>query len=419
MSANESEHAMSALLKKATETATADTATSATLEFRTPRKALTAALKRLCAVGERKSGLKILGYIALRADASGVELRATDLGNSITVRVPAWSPQDSAGVPRIATTVQSRGGICLPAKALADIVGKLPGDMVTIRATSPTAAMIASDGVTVTIGGLRDADFPKTPDDSALAWSTIPAEGFADQLKRVLPSICLDQTRFHLNGVFMESNGTRLRCVATDGHRLTRCDVEPLTCPVLASGVIVNAKGAKLASKMLGKGSADLAFTATHAFIRHVGQTLACKLIDAQYPPYDQVIPKHYERLVTVDRKALIAAAERAELVCSKTRGLAFKIGHGELRLACDHPDLGSQSETLKAQGSCLDDGDTFTVGMNASYLIEALQAIGDRLVTLAFGDELSPVLIRSTDHAVSYSVAGAPFLVVVMPMRI
>jgi hypothetical protein len=42
---------------------------------------------------------------------------------------------------------------------------------------------------------------------------------------------------------------------------------------------------------------------------------IAVKLIDAQFPPYEQVIPKEHKKTITVDRLRLIAAPRPADVV--------------------------------------------------------------------------------------------------------
>src|SRR5690606_3243522 len=106
-----------------------------------------------------------------------------------------------------------------------------------------------------------------------------------------------------------------------------------------AGGMIIPAHAASLVRKMLDKGG-DCSIGMVRAptgvdlfVVRYMGLALAVKPIDAQFPPYMQVIPTAYKRLVTVDRAALAGALDRAALVCSSTRGVRLQASDGELTL--------------------------------------------------------------------------------------
>ncbi len=68
---------------------------------------------------------------------------------------------------------------------------------------------------------------------------------------------------------------------------------------------------------------------ATHARrARHRHSPAPDPLIDAQFPPYDQVIPRDHKKIITVDRMRLIDALRRAQLMSSETaRGGLRKLG--------------------------------------------------------------------------------------------
>lgn len=210
--------------------------------------------------------------------------------------------------------------------------------------------------------------------------------------------------------------------VATDGHRLALAERAFSTISLPRPGVIVPSKGVAVLSKLLGKGSCNIAATESHLFVQHghaTRVTVAIKTIAAQFPPYRQVIPAHGDRFVTVERKTLIAALKRAKVNSTKTRGAKLTAGDGKLVIASDHPDTGETREVLRATGLYVEGTESFSIGVNASYLLDALAQIDDKHVTIAFGGELDPMLVRSTEHACSHPPGQGPALFVIMPMRI
>ena len=135
---------------------------------------------------------------------------------------------------------------------------------------------------------------------------------------------------------------------------------------------------------------------------------MSVKLVDAKFPPYDQVIPKDNDKIVTAQRLALLDALRRVALVASdRTSGVKIELGKGALRLSTENPDLGEAHEDLAVDYV----GPALAAGFNAHYLIDALQEMGAEEVRFELGGELDPALIRP--------MAADDYLAVVMPMRI
>jgi DNA polymerase-3 subunit beta len=220
--------------------------------------------------------------------------------------------------------------------------------------------------------------------------------------------VCNDETRFHLNGVFFESDGSKVRMVSTDGHRLSKVERTLPNGPKLSAGVIIPKKGLLEIKKVLETGpSCKLSIKTPHMFVVHDDIAIAVKLIDAQFPPYEQVIPKDHKRIITVDRVRFIDALRRAQLMSSETRGVKVAATKEGMTITSDNPDLGEVREELEADY----DGEPIAIGFNPKYVVELLSQMASDQVTLALGGELDPGLIRP--------LAGDEYLGVVMPMRI
>lgn len=373
------------------------------LTLRAPTKTLASALALLARVADRKSTMPMLANVLIRSAADGATLVATDLNSYLTLRAPAW--------------FGDRGDHTVPAKQLADIVKSAPGAEVSLTRSGPSGLRIESGGVDTTLIGMPGRDFPKVPDASEATFTPIDGKEFAALLDRVLFSVCLDETRFHLNGVKLESYELGVRALTTDGHRLTLAQVPGIGGSAIGSGLILPAKAAKEIVRLIKSekgGAVSVAYRAPFLFVRVGGWEFAAKTIDAQFPPYWKVIPKDHRKLVTVDRKQLIAALKRAKAMTCDTRGVRLDASDGVLKLTSDHPDQGTVSESLAA-----DTVSNVTIGVNPKYLIEALNECDGERVTLALGGELDPVLVRAMDHAVSCTVEESPYLAVIMPMRI
>lgn len=362
------------------------------------RATLCKALRRLTSVADVKSSLTILSHVVIRASGADMLLCATDLNVTLTVRIPA-AGSDNAGM-------------CLPAASLLDMVKLLPGGEVNLR-RDESGVRLLSDKVEARMVGIPDRDFPKIPDSSEVAMVSVDADMLSEMIAGTLYAACKDGTRSHLNGALLESDGATARMVTTDGHRLVMMS-RPLGMAVIA-GRIIPSKGLQELGKMLSPGHCYVGMTASHVFVRQSGMELAVKCIDALFPPYDQVIPKDNPSTVTVDRVKLLAAAKRAAMLTSETRGvsLATDADTHELVLTCDHPEIGRMAERIDVTAMA---GRVIS-GVRPEYLVETLSHIDEAHVTLSFKGELDPILVLPASSAVK-PLKDADSIAVIMPMR-
>lgn len=346
----------------------------------------------------------------------------------------SWHGSPDLSIVHVAPSwfVHAAGTLAVNAKALADVLKTLPDADVTVRAHTATIAEISCGALTATIPCLPARDFPKLPailpDDPVLPLVKFDSGGgeFACMVDSVKASVCLDETRFHMNGALLEASPTELRMVTTDGHRLAKVESGPIPGFTLAKGLILPTKPLCEARRLVSKGvleigTLDRKGLQPYLVLRQGGTTVAIKPVDADFPSYRQVIPSDNKRLVTVDRNALKAALDRAKVICTDTRGVRLETVPNGLKLTADHPELGTASETIAAE---LNPESRFVIGANPRYLLDAIASLaltpgkGDRM-TISFGGELDPMVVRSTDCAVNWPVMESRLLVVIMPMRV
>ena len=316
--------------------------------------------------------------------------------------------------------------------------------------------------------GLPGRDFPKLPTVAASAWHRLDAVVLREVLEKIAPTISKDTTRSHLNGALLEIGDGLLRGVSTDGHRLAKVDravtttlrtdqggqkgfVLPLTgvnelLKFLPALIGKPKKGAVAAADVevalllsASAATTDKSHYTTFAWRRPNGDVVYSQKIEsAQFPPYDQVIPRDSEKCAVADRAELIAALKRMLISASeKTGGIKVTLRGDEdggtlqavaLRLSTDS-DVGDASEELEGvvgtrcyewsktkvpnDRGGVDSADRvpFVFGVNGNYLVAALEEMTSTTVWMGFNGELDPLVLKAS--------ANAADVVVVMPMRL
>lgn len=365
------------------------------MEFKIAKNEFLRGLRLAQGIADRKSTMPMLANVLLRTQGKNQLLvAATDLNVSLTAELKSQN--------------STEGGITLGAKNLYELIANAPGEDVTLKRADNHWAEIRSGKVTYRIVGMPDRDFPRVPDHREATYTTIESAVLREMIDRTLFSVCNDETRFHLNGVYFESDGSKARMVSTDGHRLSKVERTIANGPKLSAGVIIPKKGLLEMKKVLESGpSCKLAIKTPHLFLVQEDIAIAVKLIDAQFPPYEQVIPKDHKKIITVDRSRFVDSLRRAQLMSSETRGVKLAATREGLTITSDNPDLGEVREELEAEYN----GEPIAIGFNPKYVVELLGQMASDQITIALGGELEPGLVRP--------LSGDDYLGVVMPMRI
>jgi len=204
----------------------------------------------------------------------------------------------------------------------------------------------------------------------------------------------------------------KLRMVATDGHRLALVDREvPGDLSALANGVIIPRKGLAELKRLLDEDDAEeveIGFEGSSGLARKGDVTLVMRLIEGEFPNYQQVIPSEVAVQLVVPTDQLIQALRRVVLLSSeRSRAVKLELTEGQLVVSSNNPDLGDASDELDVEYT----GDGVRMGFNARYLLDALGALHAKEVRLGMQNDLSPAQITATNDD--------DCLAVVMPMRL
>ena len=164
-----------------------------------------------------------------------------------------------------------------------------------------------------------------------------------------------------------------------------------------------------------GEGGAEAELQSSPERLQRVlpvgGTTFSVKLVDAQFPPYAQVIPEATERAVRVPRLPFSDALRAVSLAASdRTGGVKLTIENGKLRFESESPESGEGFDEVPIEY----DGPTLTVGFNARYFLDVLGAMTEDEVIIGISGELDPAVIKPATESTKQS-----YLAVVMPMRI
>jgi DNA polymerase-3 subunit beta len=382
------------------------------MELTVPKKDLLRLVTRMQGVAERKSTMPVLSNVLLAVDGpSALRMSATDLYLAL--------------VGRVTVDVSKGGSVAVSAKDLLERVRMMPDGPIHISTGDNAATTIKAAGSArrYTLRGMPGDDFPPLPAPTEGSPSlALDASVIQELIAKTHFSISTDETRAHLNSALFEWDGDIVRMVTTDGHRLSKMEVKvsgrqasatmliPLKAIQELRRLCDEIVGDKDATKDAPATKATLQITqsGSSAFFQGGGMSFAVRLVDAQFPPYSQVIPQQSDKIVRVPRAAFAEALRAVSVAASeRTGGVRLALVGRTMRITTESPESGEGFDEVPVEYA----GPNITIGFNAKYFLDVLAALDEDDVQLGLGGEL--------DAAVLKPVSERQFLAVVMPMRI
>jgi DNA polymerase-3 subunit beta len=389
------------------------------MDLTVAKKDLLKIVARMQGVAERKSTMPVLANVLLAVDGNkALRLAATDLYLSLLGRVPA--------------EISKPGSVAVSAKDLFERIKMMPDGPISIVTQDNATTTLKASGSArrYTLRGMPGDDFPPLPQ---------PAEGSptlaldVDVLSELIAkthfSISTDETRAHLNSALFEWDGDVVRMVTTDGHRLSKVDVK-VSGRQASATMLIPLKAIqelrRLCDEMMSEHSSgasgdgakkkpELLITqsGSSAFFQGAGTTFSVKLVDAQFPPYSQVIPQSSDKVVRAPRSAFADALRAVSVAASeRTGGVKLSLTKGSMRITSESPESGDGYDEIPVEYA----GPNMSIGFNAKYFLDVLASITDDEVAIGLSGELDPAVLRP---AGATTTSERQFLAVIMPMRI
>ena len=194
-------------------------------------------------------------------------------------------------------------------------------------------------------------DFPDVqPIEGATV--TLPVSEFSETIEQVARSASRDETRPHLTGILLSIEDDKLRSVATDSYRLavrtTKID-PPVTQKIEAN---VPARALQEATRIAdGHDTIEITLAERQIAFSAGDTLLVSRLIDGQFPDFEQLLPDSYEHVLDVDVSELHDAVKRVSLLAQRNTPLKVALSEGELEVSAQTTDIGEGRETLPGTG--------------------------------------------------------------------
>ncbi|MBQ8985513.1 DNA polymerase III subunit beta [Candidatus Saccharibacteria bacterium] len=332
---------------------------------------LSRALSNVSRIAAGKVTLPVLNNVLIKVKDKKVSLITTNLDMAIIDFLPVSSSKD--------------GVITLPAKLLTEFISNLPKSTQVKVSSKDTKVTVVADKYSSTINGSLADDFPELPEideKSAVAFS-MDVEEFKNGINQVIIASSNDFNRPALTGVHFYTNDKSLYIVATDGYRVAKKKMVDNVKSEIKVTIPANTLQEVLRSINDEMDEIEISFNEDLVRFRLGEIEIISKLIDAEYPNIDSLIPKTSEINIIAERDELLRIAKLASLFARHGANDAITCETKTPDTFSIHAIANEFGENDSIINTKVDNEGKITI--TSKYFIDALSVVDSEKIHIAF----------------------------------
>jgi len=353
------------------------------------------ALQAVSRATSGKSTLPVLNNVLLVAENNKLFLSTTNL----EIGIKYWMD----------AKIEEEGKVTVPVKLLSQYISLLQADTVKLSLLDEQTLHLEAKGSNTQIKGIKSEEFPLIPDVEENNKLVLSTKKLSEAIDQTVFASALDETRPVLAGIFFVVKEKELKVVATDSYRLAEKKLE-LKDKQGDMSVIVPSKTIMELGRIISKYDEEVTMriSKNQILFELSNISLVSRLIEGNFPPYEQIIPNELKTKVKIMKEELIQTVKRVSLFSQENASnIKVSIGQGKLTIVAEADQVGNETAEIPAEVN----GDEIEIAFNANYVLSGLEAIKSEEILLEVNTETNPGILRAPDKA--------DYLYVVMPLKI
>lgn len=366
------------------------------MKFTVNREQILGPLQQIARIIDKRQTMPILSNVLIQCRDNRLVMTGTDLEVQIVSQLNLNDMRDE-------------GNITLPARKLLDICKLLPADSAIKFDLDGDKVKISSGRGRYSLNTLPADNFPEFTSYSANVIFNINAGKLKQGLDKTAFCMAVNDVRFYLNGLELSIKNSRLKLVASDGHRLAVYE-DDIGVTGQDAKIILPRKAVQELSRLLDDPEADAAMRISNNTIEVLYKNIhfSSKLVDARFPDFSRSYNQPFLAPIGVDRVSLKEALMRVEVLSNeKYKGVNFDIESCSLKLSTNNPEHDEAEEDVVIDYL----GDSVSVAFNAQYMLDAVNNIDDDNVKMTVAANASACFLEAPGKSL--------FRYIIMPMRI
>jgi len=366
------------------------------MKFIIGRDQILASLQQIVNVIERKHTMAILSNVLLHVDEQQLVMTGTDT----EIQIVAKQNLESITAP---------GSITVPARKFLDICRLLPNNAEIHFEVHDEKVKLVSGRSRFSLSTLPAEHYPEFSESQYEYQFLLNAGKLKKALDKTLFCMASQDVRYYLNGLMLNISNSKLKLVASDGHRLSIYEDDIGQATGYEARIIIPRKAVQELSRLLDAAEAELniQFSNNHIKIYYKDVVFSSKLIDAKFPDFSKVFNQAFLSPLLIQRQILKDALTRVAILSNeKLKGVSFDITGEVLKLSTHNPEHDEAEEELAVQYQDQD----LAISFNSQYLLDAVSNLDSEMAVLTFSANASSCFIEEAEQPL--------FRFIVMPMK-
>ncbi len=374
------------------------------MHFTVSKSVLLKGLQKVVGVIPTKTTIPILENILLELAENKLTITGTDLEICISTEIDVNGEMD--------------GSCTVPARSLTEILRELPEIPINIQLEEQDKITIKTPNGLYRLSGQPKEEFPSIVLEESEGQVEIEANLLARMIDKTIFAVSTDELRATLMAVYFQFMEEEFRCVATDGHRLVKINNYQIKSPDFHRDVIVPTKALSLMLKNIEsladpeKTKVNISFGENHIIFRLKETFVYSKVVEGQYPKYDNVIPIDNDKKLIVQKDDLAAAVRRVDIFSNSfTHQIKFQIDNDKMNIFSEDVELGGEgNEEIKIKY----DSENIEVAYNGTYILDILRHMDTEEVVFMLKDSVSAAIVTPSTQREKEDL-----MMLIMPIRL
>jgi len=366
------------------------------MKFIINREVLLTPLQQIVSVIEKRQTLPILANVLLVIDDGKLVMTGTDLEIQI--------------IAKIAIEPSNLGSITIPGRKFLDICRLLPKNAEIKFELENEKIKISSQRSRFSLSTLPADNYPEFSESALDNQFFINAGQFKKAFDKTMFCMANQDVRYYLNGLLMNISNSKLKLVASDGHRLAIYEDFLEQATGFEARIILPRKGVLELNRLLDDPEVELKveFSSNNIRIYINDLIFSAKLVDAKYPDFSKVFQQEFFNPLFIDKQLFRDALTRVAILSNeKFKGITLDIVSDHLTISTHNPEQDEAEEELAIDY----DGEPLTISFNAQYLLEAVANLDSETAALIIASNASSCFINEQNDRT--------YQFIVMPMHL
>lgn len=361
------------------------------------RENLLIPLQQIASVIEKRQTMPVLSNVLVVVNENSIVLTGTDLEIQLIAKIHLDSSEP--------------GEITVPARKFLDIVRLLPNEAEIKIELKEDKVKVTSGRSRFSLSTLAADNYPEFSEAELENQFVINAGQFKKALDKTVFCMANQDIRYYLNGLLLHISNSKLKLVASDGHRLSIYEDNIGSATGYESRIIVPRKGVLELSRLLEndeEAELNIQFSASNIRIYIKDLIFSAKLVDSKYPDFSKVFDQPFFNQIHIQRQLLKDALTRVSILANeKFKGITFDISDDLLRLSSHNPEHDEATEELIIEYH----GEPLSIAFNSQYVLDAVSNLDSELAVLTIASNASSCFIEEPEQQL--------YKFIVMPMRL